>query len=105
MAQLLILTATVEQEVLPALGLLSHRVRQIPAEASQLINAPTSDAMLVDGRRDVPREGVHALQIEVARPLYMDEERIERLPAMAALHADITGLIASLRRADWSFLR
>jgi len=52
-AQLLILTATVEQEVLPALGLLSHRVRQIPAEPSQLINAPTSDVMLVDGRRDL----------------------------------------------------
>lgn len=52
-----------------------------------------------------PREGVHALQIEVARPLYMDEERIERLPGMPALQANLTGLIANLRRADWSFLR
>ena len=52
-----------------------------------------------------PREGVHALQIEVARPLYMDEERIERLPRMAALQADLTHLIAALRRTDWSFLR
>ena len=25
-----------------------------------------------------PREGVHALQIEIARALYMDEARIER---------------------------
>ena len=52
-----------------------------------------------------PREGVHALQIEVARPLYMDEERIERLPCMSALRADLTRLIAVLRRTDWSFLR
>ncbi len=52
-----------------------------------------------------PREGVHALQIEVARPLYMDEERIERLPRMAALRADLTRLIAALGRTDWSFLR
>ena len=52
-----------------------------------------------------PRDGVHALQIEVARPLYMDEERIERLPAMVALQADLTCLIATLQRTDWSFLR
>jgi N-formylglutamate amidohydrolase len=52
-----------------------------------------------------PRDGVHALQIEVARPLYMNEERIERLPGMVALQADLTRLIAVLRRTDWSFLR
>ena len=52
-----------------------------------------------------PREGVHALQIEVARPLYMNEERIERLPGKVALQADLTRLIAVLRRTDWSFLR
>jgi N-formylglutamate amidohydrolase len=51
-----------------------------------------------------PRDGVHALQIEVARPLYMNEERIERLPGMAGLQLDLTRLIATLRRTDWSFL-
>jgi N-formylglutamate deformylase len=51
-----------------------------------------------------PREGVHALQIEVARPLYMDEARIERLPRMAALQADITRLVAGLATTDWRFL-
>ena len=45
-----------------------------------------------------PREGVHALQIEIARPLYMDEARIERLPRMAALQADLTRLIAGAWR-------
>ena len=52
-----------------------------------------------------PRDGVHALQIEVARPLYMNEERIERLPAMVALQEDLTCLIATLQRTNWSFLR
>ncbi|MBL6454701.1 N-formylglutamate amidohydrolase [Belnapia sp. T6] len=51
-----------------------------------------------------PREGVHALQIEIARPLYMDETRIERLPRMVTLQADITRLIAQLLAADWRFL-
>jgi N-formylglutamate amidohydrolase len=43
-----------------------------------------------------PREGVHALQIEIARGLYMDEARIERLPRFAALQRDLTTLIAAL---------
>lgn len=51
-----------------------------------------------------PREGVHALQVEIARPLYMDEARIERLPRMAALQADLTRMIAGLAMADWSSL-
>ncbi len=53
MAQLLILTPAVDQEVLPALGLLSHKVRQIPAEPAQLISAPPSDLILVDARSDL----------------------------------------------------
>jgi N-formylglutamate amidohydrolase len=43
-----------------------------------------------------PREGVHALQIEIARGLYMDETRIERLPRFAALQRDLTKLIATV---------
>ena len=53
MAQLLILTSTVDGEVLPALGLLSHRVRSIPAEPASLINAPAADLILVDARQDL----------------------------------------------------
>ena len=45
-----------------------------------------------------PRDGVHALQIEVARDLYMDEARIERLPRFDAIRADITRLIEGLTR-------
>jgi DNA-binding response OmpR family regulator len=42
-------------EVLPALGLLLHNVRIAPAEASALLDAPSTDALLVDGRRDLPQ--------------------------------------------------
>ena len=38
---------------MPALGLLSHHVRILPAETSALIDAPASDALFVDGRRDL----------------------------------------------------
>jgi DNA-binding response OmpR family regulator len=53
LAQLLILTSAVDTEVLPALGLLSHRVRLIPAEPAQLITAPSSDLILIDARQDL----------------------------------------------------
>jgi N-formylglutamate deformylase len=45
-----------------------------------------------------PREHVHTLQIEICRPLYMDETRIERLPRFDRLQADMTNLIATLAR-------
>ncbi|HMH59079.1 MAG TPA: response regulator transcription factor [Galbitalea sp.] len=53
MAQLLILTSAVDTEVLPALGLLSHRSRQIPASPASLISAPTCDLIFVDARQDL----------------------------------------------------
>ncbi|MFP5291146.1 MAG: winged-helix domain-containing protein [Actinomycetes bacterium] len=53
MAQLLILTSQVNSDVLPALGLLSHRVRIIPAEPAALVGAPSADAIIVDGRSDL----------------------------------------------------
>jgi DNA-binding response OmpR family regulator len=52
-AQLLILTSAVEGDILPALGLLSHRVRAIPAEPAALINAPATDLIFVDARTDL----------------------------------------------------
>jgi DNA-binding response OmpR family regulator len=52
-AQLLILTSAVEGDILPALGLLSHRVRAIPAEPAALINAPATDLIFVDARQDL----------------------------------------------------
>ncbi|MBI5162047.1 MAG: response regulator transcription factor [Micrococcales bacterium] len=53
MAQLLILSSSTATDVLPALGLLSHRVRQILAEPAALVSAPTCDLILVDARADL----------------------------------------------------
>jgi DNA-binding response OmpR family regulator len=52
---LLLLTNALQpsSEVLPALGLLLHKVRVAPAEVSALLDAPPADAILVDGRRDL----------------------------------------------------
>jgi len=46
-----------------------------------------------------PREGVHALQIEIARPLYMDEARIQKLARFETVQRDVTRLIAALTSA------
>ena len=55
MARLLLLTndLTPSAEVLPALGLLGHHVRVLPAEASALVETPPTDVVLVDGRREL----------------------------------------------------
>ena len=53
MAQLLVLTPTPALEVLASLGLLSHRVRQLAADTSALLNAPSSDLIFLDARRDL----------------------------------------------------
>jgi hypothetical protein len=53
MAALLVLTASAESEVLPALGLLSHRVRYIASEPSSLVNAPGHDLVFLDARKDL----------------------------------------------------
>ncbi|MEJ5912954.1 winged helix-turn-helix transcriptional regulator [Pseudokineococcus sp. 1T1Z-3] len=55
MAQLLLLTNALapSSEVLPALGLLAHHVRVLPAEPAVLVDAPAADAVLVDGRREL----------------------------------------------------
>ena len=55
MADLLLLTPTTggSAQVLPALGLLAHRVRVLPVEPSALLDAPDSDVLLLDARRDL----------------------------------------------------
>jgi DNA-binding response OmpR family regulator len=56
MAKLLMLTNSLgaSADVLPALGLLQHDVRILPAEVSVLIDAPIVDCIFVDARRDLP---------------------------------------------------
>jgi DNA-binding response OmpR family regulator len=56
MAKILMLTNShgASADVLPALGLLQHDVRILPAEVSVLIDAPIADCIFVDARRDLP---------------------------------------------------
>ena len=56
MAKVLLLTNThgASAEVLPALGLLQHIVRILPAEVSVLVDAPEVDVLLIDARRELP---------------------------------------------------
>ena len=55
MSTVLLLTNTTQPsaDVLPALALLSHQVKILPAEGSALLEAPEVDLVLVDGRRDL----------------------------------------------------
>ncbi|WP_165990214.1 response regulator transcription factor [Streptomyces sp. YIM 98790] len=57
MSSLLLLTNALQPsaQVLPALELLLHNVRVAPAEGPALVDAPNSDVILIDGRRDLPQ--------------------------------------------------
>jgi len=54
-AHLLLLTNALAPsvEVLPALALLSHQVRILPAEPAALVDSPPADVILVDARREL----------------------------------------------------
>jgi len=56
MAKILILTNASggSADLLPALGLLQHEVRILPAEVSVLVDAPITDCIFIDARRDLP---------------------------------------------------
>ncbi|MBV8977160.1 MAG: N-formylglutamate amidohydrolase [Alphaproteobacteria bacterium] len=53
------------------------------------------------GRRD---EGVHALQIEINRALYLDEERIERRADFDRLKTRLKSAMAAFAQLDWTCL-
>jgi DNA-binding response OmpR family regulator len=55
MASLLLLTSSpgTSSEVLPSLALLGHVVRVLPLEAAPLLDAPPSDVILLDARREL----------------------------------------------------
>lgn len=74
-------------DVLPSLGLLAHNVKVLPADASVLIDAPQCEAMLVDGRRDLPQvRGLTRLirQMGIEMPLIL----ITTEGALAAVQLD-----------------
>jgi len=51
-----------------------------------------------------PSAGVHALQIEVNRMLYLDEERIEPSPRFEGVRARLSHALAELVAADREWL-
>ncbi len=55
MPTLLMLTSALQPsaEVLPALGLLPHQVKILPAEGSALLTAPECDLIIIDGRQEL----------------------------------------------------
>ena len=55
MSTLLLLTSTTQPsaDVLPGLALLPHQVKVLSAEGSALLEAPASDLILIDGRREL----------------------------------------------------
>ncbi len=57
MSALLMLTSALQPsaEVLPALALLPHTVRVLPAEGTALLEAPPVDLILVDGRQELAK--------------------------------------------------
>jgi DNA-binding response OmpR family regulator len=64
MATIVLLTNALRPsaEVLPALGLLLHEVRIMPAEPTALVDAPAGDVVIVDARRDLsPARGLTRL--------------------------------------------
>ena len=48
-----------------------------------------------------PHQGVHALQVEISRGLYMDERTLAPTPGFDRLKADLERLFADLATAEW----
>jgi N-formylglutamate amidohydrolase len=51
-----------------------------------------------------PAEGVHALQIEINRALYLDEKKLRRHGGFERLAHDLEKLVEALTAVDWSRL-
>jgi N-formylglutamate amidohydrolase len=45
---------------------------------------------------------VHALQVEISRALYMDEQRIEPATTLSRLQRDLETFVAELSTTNWS---
>jgi N-formylglutamate amidohydrolase len=66
-------------------------------------NAPYAGGFTT-GHYGRPRDGGHALQIEINRSLYMDERTIRRKPFLAQLADDMRDLVAALAAIDSTLL-
>jgi N-formylglutamate amidohydrolase len=66
-------------------------------------NAPYAGGFTTE-RYGKPRSGIHALQIEINRALYMDEARIERSAGLKEVKAHMGTLAQTLAEADLAAL-
>jgi len=68
------------------------------------INRPYAGGFITEhyGR---PENGLHALQIEINRAIYMDETRILPLPSFTGITSDLTELFAQLMTLDWASMK
>ena len=64
-------------------------------------NAPYAGGFTTE-RYGRPRTGIHALQIEINRALYMDEAAVTRGEGLPQLCRDMDTLAAALAAQDWS---
>ena len=89
MSRLLLMTASLgpSGDVLPSLGLLAHHVRVLPAEASALLDAPRSDALLVDG--STPEAWAATLPVLRAARRFEVPTIVWGLPATGRAFADV----------------
>lgn len=83
-------------------GSVERRLRGLGFEVAR--NAPYAGGFTTERYGD-PACGVHALQIEVNRALYLDEAEMRPSEGFAALASALDELFASLAAADWSPLR
>jgi len=79
---------------------LTRRVREILQDMgySVVLNDPYQGREIV-ARYGKPDAGRHALQIEINRRLYMDEQRLEKCGGFEELQINLTALFAAVARA------
>ena len=66
-------------------------------------NAPYAGGWTTEHYGD-PGGGVHVLQIELSRALYLDEAAVTRTAGLARLRRNLERLTQTLLAADWSAL-
>ena len=101
MAHVLLLTNTLapSAEVLPALALLNHHVRTLPAEASALVDAPDVSLLLVDARRELAAAKSLCRVID-ATGRSCPFIAVVTEGGLAAISAAVAGLLVGAKLAD-----
>lgn len=86
-------------------GALTRRVEQILESLGYSVarNTPYAGGFTTE-HYGAPARGVHALQIEINRGLYLDEASLTLTAGFQGLRADMETLTRTLAQTDWSIL-